>query len=109
VINEVGRDPYAGDYYIFLGRNGRSFLKGWVAAVLATGISEMGRVAQIVMGHWKLIVNWITTRISNGVLEEFNSLLQSINSAARGHRIFEYIQTIGYLIGVKPVVQTHSM
>ncbi len=57
----------------------RGFLKAWVAKAAQSRIHEMMRVAETVRGHWKLIVNWTRTRITNGLLEGFNSLLQAMN------------------------------
>lgn len=86
---------------------GRGFLKGWVAVALASGIEEMQTAAKTIRRHWKMIVNWTRTRITNGLLEGFNSLLQAMKSCARGYRSFEYIRTIAYLIGIKPRVHSH--
>ena len=36
------------------------------------------------------ILTWFASPISNGVVEGFNSRIQSIKSAARGFRIFEH-------------------
>jgi len=85
----------------------RGFLKAWVSTVLNSGIAEMVTVACTIRRHWRLIVNWTRTKISNGILEGFNSLLQAMKSCARGYRSFSFIQTIGYLIGMKPTGHTH--
>ena len=82
--------------------DGRGFLKAWVAKATTSGIKEMARVGQTIRSHWRLIVTWIRTRITNGLLEGFNSLLQAMKSSARGYRSVEFITTIGYLIGLKP-------
>jgi transposase len=86
---------------------GRGFLKGWVAAAMASGIEEMRTAAESIRKHWKMVANWTRTRITNGLLEGFNSLLQAMKSCARGYRSFEYIRTIAYLIGLKPCVHSH--
>lgn len=85
----------------------RGFLKGWVTAALESGIGEMQAAAASIRKHWEMVVNWTNTRISNGLLEGFNSLLQAMKSSARGYRSFEVIQTIAYLIGIKPTVDSH--
>jgi transposase len=86
----------------------RGFLKGWITAALSSGIPEMETAATSIRRHWKMVVNWTKTRLSNGILEGFNSLLQAMKSCARGYRTFEFIRTIGYLIGIKPIVNSHS-
>ena len=80
----------------------RGFLKAWVIKATQSKIPEMEHVAATIREHWKLIVNWTNTRISNGLLEGFNSLLQAMKSCARGYRTVDYITNIGYLIGLKP-------
>ena len=62
----------------------------------------MVRVGTTIREHWRLIVNWTTSRITNGILEGYNSILQAMKSSARGYRTVEFITTIGYLIGLKP-------
>jgi transposase len=81
---------------------GRGFLKAWVAKATGSGIDEMVRVGTTLREHWRLIVNWTTSRISNGILEGYNSILQAMKSSARGYRTIEFITTVGYLIGLKP-------
>jgi transposase len=88
--------------------DGRGFLKAWVAKATTSGINEMARVGQTIRDHWRLIVSWTTTRITNGLLEGFNSLLQAMKSSARGYRSVEFITTIGYLIGLKPKEGFHQ-
>jgi transposase len=85
----------------------RGFLKGWVTKAVQSGIDEMVSVAGTVRKHWKLIMNWTSSRLSNGLLEGFNSLLQAMKASARGYRTVEYITTIGYLIGLKPAEGFH--
>ena len=88
---------------------GRGFLKAWVAKATMSGIEEMARVGRTIRDHWQLIVTWTQTRITNGLLEGFNSLLQAMKSSVRGYRSVEYITTVGYLIGLKPAEGFHHM
>ena len=85
----------------------RGFLKGWVTKAMQSGIDEMVNVAGTVRKHWRLILNWTSSRLNNGLLEGFNSLLQAMKASARGYRTIEYITTIGYLIGLKPAEGFH--
>jgi len=39
-------------------------------------------VARAIRGHWACVVNWAENRITNGILEGFNSLFQA--AKARG-------------------------
>lgn len=87
----------------------RGFLKAWITKALRSGLPEMETAAGTVRRHWKLIVNWTSSRLSNGLLEGFNSLLQAMKSSARGYRSVEIIMLIGYLIGLKPREGFHPM
>lgn len=85
----------------------RGFLKAWVTKAGLSASAEMRRVAKTVRDHWQLIANWTRTRITNGLLEGFNSLLQAMKASARGYRTLGYITTIAYLIGLKPADGFH--
>jgi len=80
----------------------RGFLKAWITKALRWGLPEMETAARTVRRHWKLIVNWTSSRLTNGLLEGFNSLLQAMKSSARGYRTVDIIVMVGYLIGLKP-------
>ena len=47
--------------------------------------------------HWEGIVNWVETRISNGILEGFNSLVQAAKSRPRGHSTTRNYKIMVYL------------
>ena len=44
--------------------------------------------------HWNGIMNYIRSRISNGVLESINSIVQSLKTSARGYRNIENFMTM---------------
>ena len=46
--------------------------------------------------------------MTNGILEGFDSILQTMKSSARGYRSVEFITTIRYLIGLKPKEGLHN-
>lgn len=73
----------------------RGFLRALIMKALRSGLPEMEAAAGTIRRHWKLIVNWTSSRLSNG-------LLQAMKSSARGYRSVERIMLIGYLIGLKP-------
>jgi len=45
-------------------------------------IPQVVEVARAIRGHWACVVNWAENRITNGILEGFNSLFQA--AKARG-------------------------
>ena len=61
----------------------------------------MKEVAQTVRRNWVGIVTWIDSRISNGVLEGINSLIQAAKARARGYRSLKNLTTMAYLIAGK--------
>jgi transposase len=50
------------------------------------------------MNHWEGILRRFDSHISNGILEGFNSLLQSARSKARGYRTHRNFINMAYLI-----------
>lgn len=85
----------------------RGFLKGWITTALNSGIPEMMVAATSIRKHWKMVVNWTKTRLSNGILEGFNSLLQAMKSCARGYRSFDFIKTIRLPDRTQAVCNSH--
>lgn len=75
----------------------RDFLTRWIKESIDTGIKELIRVANTIERHMDGILNWYESRISNGVMEGFNSVLQAIKGRARGYRSFERYRTMIYL------------
>ncbi|MBA2443207.1 MAG: transposase, partial [Rubrobacter sp.] len=60
--------------------------------------------------HWEGILAWHRTRVSNGLLEGTNSLIQAAKRKARGYRSKEKMITIIYLIaGRLPLPSTHTI
>ena len=64
------------------------FLAQWVAAVQDSDLPKMRKVAKTLLKHEEGLLNWFKHRISNGMAEGFNSVVQSLKSAARGFRNF---------------------
>jgi transposase len=54
--------------------------------------------AYTIKRHWDGVLNWFESRINNGILEGFNSLVQAAKARARGYRTTEYLITMIYLI-----------
>lgn len=52
------------------------------------------KAAKTIKQHWAGVLRWFTWRISNGVLEAINSLIQSAKAKARGFRNRRYCQKL---------------
>jgi transposase len=58
----------------------------------------MIKAAKTIKGHWAGVLRWFTSRISDGVLEGINSLIQAAKAKARGYRSSKNFITMVYLI-----------
>jgi transposase len=76
-------------------------LKQWYFWATHSRIAPMIEAAKTIKKHWDGVLRWFTSRISNGVLEAINSLIQSAKAKARGFRNSRYLITMVYLIAAK--------
>ena len=76
-------------------------LKGWYFWATHSRIGPMIKAAKTIKRHWAGVLRWFTSRISNGVLEAINGLIQSAKARARGFRNSRYLITMVYLIAGK--------
>ena len=67
--------------------------------------SEMGtsmkRLAKTIKAYSSRILNYFPDRLTNGLMEGINSLIQTAKAKARGYRNTSYFKTIIYLIAGK--------
>ena len=73
------------------------YLKRWYFWATHSKLDPIRSVAYTIKDHWEGILNYISTRINNGVLEAINGLIQSAKRKARGYRSIENLITIIYL------------
>ncbi len=76
-------------------------LKHWYFWATHSRIAPMIKAAKTIKKHWSGVLRWFTSRISNGLLEAINSLIQSAKAKARGFRSTRYLITMVYLIAGK--------
>ena len=76
-------------------------LKHWYFWARHSRIAPMIKAAKTIKKHWAGVLRWFTSRISNGLLEAINSLIQSVKAKARGFRSTRYLITMVYLIAGK--------
>jgi len=65
---------------------GKGELKGWLRWALRCRIPEMVEVAQMIRRHLEGILNWFSSRMTNALLEGYNSVLRAGRGVARGFR-----------------------
>jgi transposase len=78
--------------YAYAG-NAKKFFAGWHAWAVRSRLPPMKRVAKTLKQHLSRLLTWFKHRISNGPAEGFNSVIQSLKSAARGFRNFANYRT----------------
>jgi len=63
-----------------------SYLAFWCDIADDSGIFPFQRVVKTIKAHWSGIINYIESRINNGILEGLNSKIQLAKKRARGYR-----------------------
>jgi transposase len=76
-------------------------LRWWYFWATHSRIGPVIRAAKTIKKHWAGVLRWFTSRISNGILEAINGLIQSAKAKARGFRNSRYLITMVYLIAGK--------
>lgn len=79
---------------------------GWVMRASGPGkdgmpspLDPMRSVAKTIREHMRGILNYYRRRLTSGVIEGFNSIVQAARARARGYRNPETFKTMIYLIG----------
>ena len=77
------------------------YLRRWCAGAKRSRLQPIKDFAAMVQRHWDGIVAWHDSRLSNGLPEGINSLVQTAKSRARGYRNKQNMITIIYLTAAK--------
>lgn len=75
-----------------------SRLKEWYFWATHSRIQPIIEAAHTIKEHWDGVLNWNKSRISNGLLEGLNSLIQAAKAKARGFRTFRCFRIVAFLI-----------
>lgn len=76
----------------------RLFLADWCALAYASELKPLMKLADTLQSHSEGSLNWWQSRITNGLIEAMNSLIQAAIAKARGYRNPKNLVTIAYLI-----------
>ena len=79
-------------------RKAPHYLATWLDAALESGVKAVEDVAETFFKMRDKILSWFDHRISNGVLEGLNSVLQSAKNRARGYANPKHMILMSYLI-----------
>jgi len=74
------------------------YLRRWIAEVDATDLEPLHKFARMLEDHWLGVIRWHHSKVSNGLLEGLNSLVQAAKRRARGYRSNRNFITMIYLI-----------
>ena len=67
-------------------RAARAYAKAWVKAAKATRLKPVITVADLVLNHLDQIINFARNAVTNAGAEGINSVVMTIQRAARGYR-----------------------
>ena len=76
-------------------------LERWVGWAKRSRLEPMKAVARTIERHWNGILAFFDSRISNGIVEGINSLVQAAKARARGYRSIVTLTAMTYLIAGK--------
>jgi transposase len=86
------------------------YLRRWCYGAKRSRLDPIKEFVATVEAHWEGIIAWQQSRISNGLLEGTNSLVQAAKRRARGYRSKAKMITIIYLIAGKlPLPEIHTI
>ncbi len=77
------------------------YLKRWYFWATHSRLEPIKEAAYTIKRHWDGVVNFVKSKITNGILEGINSLVQAARNKARGYRSVEYFITMIYMIAGK--------
>ena len=83
------------------------FLVDYCLQLRSSGLRPFQELAKTINRHWDGILNYVRTRITNGILESINSQVQLAKRRARGYRNLENFKTMIYFIAGKLDFSTH--
>lgn len=76
----------------------KAFLDDWYYWATHSQIPDMVKAAKTIRQHEQGILRWFTSRVTNGIMEAINGLVQSAKRRARGYRSMKNLTTMIYLI-----------
>jgi transposase len=74
------------------------YLRRWITEVDASDLEPLQKFARMLEDHWLGVIRWHHSRVSNGLLEGLNSLIQAAKRRARGYRSNRNFIAMIYLI-----------
>jgi transposase len=79
----------------------QGYLAFWCDLAEKSGLTPFYKVSKTIKNHWRGIVNYIKSKINNGILEGINSKVQLAKKRARGYRNIKNFINMIYLVSSK--------
>lgn len=92
------REAFQGIYEASTRETFEVLLKKWYFWATHSRLAPIKKVARTIKNHWDGITAWFESRITNGILEGLNSLIQAAKAKARGYRTFRNYSIMVYLL-----------
>jgi transposase len=89
------------DFWDLAQENAESFLRKWFFWATHSRLEPVRQAAWVIRRHWDGILRWFTSRVTNGVLEAINGLIQAAKARARGYRSNRNLIAMTYLVAGK--------
>jgi transposase len=77
------------------------YLRRWIDEVHLSGLQPLVKFTRMLEDHWLGVMRWHHSRVSNGLLEGLNSLIQAAKRRARGYRTNRNYIAMIYLVAGK--------
>ena len=74
------------------------YLGRWITEARGSRLEPLAKFCDMVEDHWLGVIRWHHSRVSNGLLEGLNSLIQAAKRRARGYRSNRNFIAMIYLI-----------
>lgn len=104
------RDDFNGFYDQTTTEAAEAYLRRWCYGAKRSRLEPVKDFVRLVEAHWDGILAWQQSRLSNGLLEGTNSLVQAAKRRARGYRSKTKMITMIYLIAGKlPLPEIHTI
>jgi transposase len=85
-------------FYELDAERAEEYLRRWVEEVRSTDLEPLHHFADTLQAHWQGVIRWHHSRVSNGLLEGLNSLVQAAKRRARGYRSTRNYKAMIYLV-----------
>ena len=73
-------------------------LKKWYYLASHSRMEPVKEAAKTIKKHWDGVLNWVDSKLNNGVLEGLNSIIQAAKAKARGYASSRNFKIIAFLL-----------